>query len=75
MSAGFLSTTLLPRGRYCNVYVSADPAKCPVVEIDASGTSTQQVSVPRDSAVALHVNALANGASAAFAAAPAAAAT
>jgi hypothetical protein len=55
---GPLYNTLLPPGRYCNVYKSG----CEVVKIDANGATVGSVTVPQDSAIALHVNAMASGA-------------
>lgn len=57
---GPLYNTLLPPGRYCNVYKSG----CEVVKIDANGATVGSVTVPQDSAIALHVNAMASGAAA-----------
>ncbi|CAL8462690.1 g2223 [Coccomyxa elongata] len=55
---GPLYNTLLPPGRYCNVYKSG----CEVVQIDANGATVGSVTVAQDSAVALHVNAMDSGA-------------
>merc|ERR1712048_429242 len=46
-------SVLLPPGRYCNIIVSAESARCPTIHVDTNGKA--EVDVPSKSAVAFHL--------------------